>query len=128
MTPATLITYRESLPPDCPPEASEELAHARQVFRLVRTTPPTDCDFRSQRTEKPNRIFRGVSECRVRGLSVFAERIDAEGALRFPTLRGRSICRVQLREGAGRIQQTGRPSHHTWWPFADYDILAHCDA
>ena len=120
--------YRESLPPDCPPETSKEIVHVRYVFRLVRTTTPTDCDFRSQRAENPDRIFCGVPECRVRGLSVFAEHIDAERALRFPALRGRSIYRVLLREGAGRLQQTGRPSHHTWWPLADYDILAHCDA
>lgn len=121
-------SYREALPPNCPPATSEEIVHGRYVFRLVRTPPPTDCDFRSQRAEHPDRVFGGVSEYRVRGLSVLAEQIDAERALRFPTLRGRSVCRVLLREGAGRLQQIGRPPHHTWWPLADYDIFAHCDA
>ena len=119
-------TYRESLPPDCPPAASEEIIAERNVFRLVRTEPPTDDDFRSQRAEHPQRVFR-VSECRARGLSVYAERRDAEAALRLPALRGRLVCRVWLRKAAGRIQQTGRGSHHTWWPLADYDILAYCD-
>ena len=58
-------TYRESLPRDCPPAASEEIIAERNVFRLVRTEPPTDDDFRSQRAEHPQRVFR-VSECRAR--------------------------------------------------------------
>ena len=127
MIPATYGTYREPLPPDCPPATSEEIVRERHVFRLVRTVPPTDRDFRSHRAENPDRIFVGVSECRARGLSVFAARQHAENALRLPTLRGRFLCRLQLRAGAGRIQQTGRGSHHTWWPLADYDILANCE-
>jgi len=26
----------------------------------------------------------------------------------------------------GKIKQTGKKSHYTWWPFADFDILANC--
>ena len=89
-----------------------------QVF--VTANPPTASDFRSQRAESP------PTECQVRGLSVFAARQDAERALRLPNLRGCLLCRVQLEAGAGHIQQTGRPSHHTWWPLAAFDILARC--
>lgn len=46
---------------------------------------------------------------------------------KLPALRGKRICRVQLMAGAGRIRQTGKPSHHTWWPLADFDILGHCE-
>jgi hypothetical protein len=120
------MSYREELPEDCPPEAAEEIAVARSVFRLVRTRSPTLDDFRSQRSEKPQAIFN-ISECQARGLSVFAIRQDSEKALKLPTLRGRLICRVNLDTGAGRIQQTGKPSHHTWWPHAAFDILAHCE-
>ena len=119
------MSYRETLPDGCPPDAAEEIAESREVFRLVRGNPPTLDDFRSQRAEKPNAVFQ-VSECQARGLSVFAERRDSERALKLPTLRGRLICRLRLEPGAGRIQQTGRPSHHTWWPLAAVDILAHC--
>ena len=31
-----------------------------------------------------------------------------------------------LESGAGSMQQTGRPSHHTWWPLAEFDILGRC--
>lgn len=118
------MSYREPLPEGCPPEEAEEIAESREVFRLVRNNPPRFDDFRSQRAEKPDAVFQ-VTECQARGLSVFADRRDSERALKLPTLRGRLICRLRLEPGAGRIQQTGRPSHHTWWPLADFDILAH---
>lgn len=119
------MSYRETLPEGCPPDAGEEIAVSREVFRLVRGNPPTLEDFKSQRAEKPNAVFK-VSECQSRGLSVFTERRDSERALKLPTLRGRSICRLRLGSGAGRIQKTGQPSHHTWWPLVEFDILAHC--
>lgn len=119
------MSYREPLPEGCPPEAAEEIAAPREVFRLVRGNPPTADDFKSQRAEKPEAVFH-VSECQARGLSVFTDRPDSERALKLPTLRGRLICRLKLETGAGHIQQTGRPSHHTWWPLAAFDVLAHC--
>ncbi len=57
------MTYRESLPDDCPPDDAGEIAATRVVYRLVRNNPPTDDDFRSQRAERPDRVFRDVSEC-----------------------------------------------------------------
>jgi len=120
------MSYLEELPPDCPPATADEIAASRDVFRLVRTSPPTLDDFRSQRAEKPQAIFR-VSECQARGLSVFAVRQDSAKALKLPTLRDRLICRVRLEPGAGWIQETGKPSHHTWWPLAAFDILTHCN-
>ena len=119
------MSYREPLPEGCPPGAADEIAAPREVFRLVRGNPPTVDDFKSQRAEKPDAVFQ-VPECQARGLSVFAERRDSERALKLPTLRGRLICRLRLDTGAGRIQQTGRPSHHTWWPLAEFNILANC--
>ena len=120
------MNYREPLPDGCPPDTAEDIVQPRDVFRLVRTDPPTEEDFKSQRAEKPGHTFLGINECQARGLSVHAERRDSEKALKLPKLRGRLICRLRLGLGSGKIQQTGRPSHHTWWPLADYDVLAQC--
>ena len=120
------MNYREPLPEGCPPDAAEDTIASREVFRLVRTSPPTEEDFTSQRAQNPGRDFGKISECQARGLSVFAERGDSQKALKLPRLRGRLICRVVLEKGAGSIQQTGQRSHHTWWPLADFDILAYC--
>lgn len=119
------MTYRESLPDDCPPGEAQEIDSPWVVYRLVRTSPPTDDDFRSQRAEKPKARFN-VCECRARGVSVYTDRLDAEDQKRKSRLKSRLVCRVTLTPGAGRIKKTSGPSHHTWWPYYDYDILTTC--
>jgi hypothetical protein len=120
------MNYRESLPEDCPPESADEITEARLVYRLVKGAPPTLNDFLSQRALKPGAKF-SVSECQARGLSVFTQKTDCVNLLKLPHLRSNQVALVRLEQGAGRLQQTGRPSHHTWWPLADFDILAHCE-
>ena len=119
------MSYREPLPEGCPPDSAEEIAAPREVFRLARSSPPTLNDFKSQRAEKPDAVFH-VSECQACGLSVFDDRRESERALKLPRLRGRLVCQLRLESGAGHILQTGRISHHTWWPLAAFDILGHC--
>lgn len=119
------MEYFETLPEGCPPDTAVKIDVERHVYRLVRTNPVTQNDFRSQRAEHPDKVF-SVPECQARGLSVFTERGDSENARKLPVLRRRLICRVRLTSGAGCILQTGKPSHHTWWPLADYDIVGHC--
>ena len=120
------MSYREPLPDGCPPATAEEINEPRRVFRLVRTNPPTEQDFRSQRAEKPTHRFPGISECRARGLSVYARQQHGRRALKLPSLRRRLLCSIQLSAGAGKIQQTGTRSHHTWWPLAEFNILVRC--
>ena len=121
--------FREPLPDDCPPQEAEGINVARTVFRLVGHSPPTDRDFRSQRAEHSGRVFRDVSECQARGLSVHTDARISENILRLPHMRrrGMMICRIALDEGSGYIQQTGiELSHYTWWPLATFDILKNC--
>lgn len=92
------------------------------MYRLVRTDPPDHTDFRSQRAENPNRHFN-VPECIARGVSVFSDQNVAGDLLRLPSQRGKLICELTLDNGAGFILKTGRPSHFTWWPFAEFDIV-----
>ena len=119
------MTFREPLPDGCPPPDAQEITQDIVFFRLVEGNPPTDDDFRSQRAQKPNNQF-GVPECQTRGLSVFSEISEAAKQLKRPNHNGKLICRVTLGQGAGYIVKTGRKSHFTWWPLADFDILNHC--
>lgn len=121
--PGVAMPYRELLPDGCPPEEAEEIAAPRIVYRLVWNSPPSNDDFGSQRALKPFARFN-VSECRARGLSVYARRGDAINRSRKRALRGTLVCRVSLQPGAGSILKTGGGSHYTWWPLADFDILA----
>ena len=119
------MTYRESLPDNCPPDTADEITSPRLVYRLVRNIPPINDDFRSQRAEKPTAQFN-VSECRARGVSVFTNLSDAERQTRRRNLRNLIPCLVTLTAGAGCIKKTGGSSHYTWWPYDGYDILANC--
>jgi hypothetical protein len=118
--------YREPLPDHCPPVEAQEVATEAYVFRLVRASPATDEDFMSQRAMKPNATFR-VDECIARGLSVWMTQVEAANARRLPTLRRTRVCRVRLDIGAGKLMQTFKPDHRTWWPYAAYPILSHCE-
>ena len=121
--------YREELPDDCPPQGAVEIAGETICYRLVQNTPPTEEDFRSQRALQPNQDFR-LSECRVRGLSVFMTPADADqAAKRSRNLQGTKVAKLTLEQGAGYIKKTGRKksSHHTWWPYKAFDILANCE-
>ena len=120
------MAFREPLPADCPPLAAEQITEPRIVYRIVRNDPPTNKDFRSQRAMFPDRPFPNASECQARGVSVHDDIGEAQLLLNMRNFRGCIICRVSLNRGAGYIQQTGRRSHFTWWPLADYDITANC--
>ena len=121
------MLYREPLPQGCPPSEADEIRSPRVVYRLVRSNPPTVDDFKSQRAEKPCQIFRNVTECQARGLSVRTELDAAIDLLKLRKMRGRKLCTVKMDLGAGRIMQTGKDPHHsTWWPLASFDILANC--
>jgi hypothetical protein len=117
-----VMSFREPLPEGCPPADAPLIASAIMVYRLVRTAPPTEADFRSQRAEHPDKYFS--NECLARGLSVHASRRDSEMAAKLPTLKGKQPCAVRLMPDSGHLKQTGKPSHHTWWPFASFDILS----
>ena len=116
------MSFREPLPEGCPPADAPVITTEVMVYRLVRTVPPTEEDFRSQRAENPEKYFS--NECLARGLSVHALRRDSEMATKLPNLKGRQPCAVRLSPASGHLKQTGKPSHHTWWPFASFDILS----
>lgn len=114
------ITYRESLPDDCPPDDAGEIAATRVVYRLVRNNPPTDDDFRSQRAERPDRVFRDVSECQARGVSVF----DSLNAAERLSTRGRLPSHL---ESWCREHPDNRRAFPSYLVAAgQYDILANC--
>ena len=120
------MAYREPLPDGCPPPEAEEITGPSTIFRIVWNNPPSDCDFKSQRALYPDRIFSNVSECVARGLSVTSDFDDAMRRTKRRRFRGAIICQLALDSGAGQIQQTGVPPHHTWWPLANFDIFANC--
>ena len=119
--------FREPLPDECPPDDAEEINGTLILYRLVNDKTVTEGDFDSNRYLFPTMKFR-VDECHARGVSVFANQGDIQRILKMRRHREKRICIVELSEGAGYIRPNGRDSHHTWWPFAKYDILGSCKA
>lgn len=116
--------YREPLPENCPPAQAKEVQQPQVFFRMVKTDPPTNYDFDSARAINPSRKFRMASECQARGVSLFVEPQQAM-ALK-DIVKAYLCCEITLSRGAGPILETQHGSHYTWWPLADFDILANC--
>lgn len=123
------LPYRDELPDGCPPSDALLINSETVVYRFLASPTPTEDDFTSHRVRWPDKVYSGVNECDVRGLSVF-DTLDetrmAKGATRL--MRRMVPCKVILREGAGAISPA-RPmdSHRTWWPFRHYPILDCCE-
>ena len=121
------LEYLEPLPDDCPPDDADEIVEPRIVYRLVRIDTPSLDDFRSFRALNPDRELRNVTECQMRGVSVFMNLKGVDSVRQRRNLRGMLICEVALDKGAGRILLTNpETSHCAWWPLAGFDILANC--
>lgn len=118
--------FRDELPDRCPPDDATEVRDVLEVFRLIKTNPPTQDDFRSQRTEQPQTHFN-TTECIARGLSVWVDRQGVENARKLPKFRNTMIGKIRLCPGAGWIMQTFKPTHRTWWPFKAFDPAASCE-
>lgn len=119
--------FLEVLPEGCPPSAAWTVEREQVVFRFVKTLPPALDDFASHHA-------RGIAKptdcpCRARGLSVLAtdDLTVVQKLKKLQFFKNKEICRVRLDAGAGKLQQTSEPPHHTWWPFDGFDILAHCE-
>lgn len=95
----------------------------------MESNPPTFDDFRSLRDLNPGLKYPGkLTECKANGVSVYID-IDAADDVRrnVDKFSESLICRVVLDKGAGRILLTDpNTTHCTWWPFAEYDIIANC--
>ena len=120
------IDYREKLPDGCPPADAQEISNVVVVFRLVRSDPPTDEDFKSLRALRPLQKF-GTPECVALGLSVHKDLKRCEKLASLPKFKGCFVAKLSLGPGAGKIKQTFSNSHHTWWPRCEYDITAICE-
>lgn len=118
--------YREELPEGCPPADAYAPLNGLRVFRLVAGLPPGEDDFRSYRALNPARVV-DVPECQPRGLSVYTKADDAEKQRKLPRFKNKVTCAVSLNDSSGKIKQTSSPSHHTWWPSAQFRILENCE-
>ena len=99
--------FREKLPVGCPPVDARWIEKRQDFYRLVKSNPPTEDDFKSNRVKNPGKppYPDPVQECMSCGLSVFCDQGAAKRMLNLPKFRDYLICRVPLIEGAGFLKK-----------------------
>lgn len=113
-------SWVEKLPIDCPPEDAIS-PEGLDLFRLVKSNPPTIEDFFPNPQNWPNKKFK-MSECIAKSVSLFT-RIDRLIDLKkLPRHRDKLIAKVILYHKDGLIKQTfSDVNHHSWWRTTEFN-------
>jgi len=108
--------FMEALPPACPPEDAV-LRVYEQVWRFVRTNPPSDKDFQSY-AGLGKRPPPEMDPCRWASCSLFASKRTAY--LFLPKLRNRFrfLARLQITDKCGYTKLTR--AHIDFWRFETF--------
>jgi hypothetical protein len=113
------MQFPSDWPPGCPPEDAVDADGP--VYRLVKSNPATPDDMQSHHEKQTMLNHPACLRC---GLSVFRTRGDAEHQhAAYPKL-GKFVASGTLRPEHGKVKQTGRPTHTTWWVYDGVDRLA----
>ena len=116
--------YTEQLPPNCPPD--EATGVNATLFRACDSDPPTDEDFTSHVESQLHRKRRRADPaiCTHWGLSVWTSRDDAAHAQQLlDWLKPKYIFSGDVRPADGKLAQTGKLGHHTFWPYLGVHLI-----
>lgn len=117
-----MTDWFEELPEQCPPK--ESITPTGQVYyRLSKSSPPTSEDFLSQRANNPTRVFKNVSECISRSLSVWDNVDKCLNITKLPRHKGKShVVQITLNGGDGQILKTFGENHYSWWRSTTFNL------
>lgn len=115
--------FAEALPDGCPPAEAIE-PQQMTVYRLLETQSPCATDFASHAARWPDRYG---SRCIEYAVSVYTQRDDLSYLLGMPVHRNKVVGRLTLSPISGRIQKTGKRSHHSWWRYQGFDAISACE-
>jgi hypothetical protein len=114
------MTFRESLPDTCPPQAPRHPQHP-YLWRLLRDGQPVDADFDSQYLRNPKRTF--PDPCSARAVSLITSLDICRAASKSPRMRGFThAVRVKCCPSLG-VWDQDKPEHVNWWPLKAVDVL-----
>ncbi len=113
----------EELPDRCPPDNAFD-PDGMTFYRLARTNPITENDFLSQRQLYPNTIFKEVSECIARSLSIWDNFDKCTNVMKLPRHKKnpKVVMQLYLRTGDGVVLQTFKENHYSWWRTTNFDL------
>jgi hypothetical protein len=107
-----LMEFPAHFPERCPPKTSSEAKG--DLFRFVANKPPQATDFVSHHLL--GKKYDKEKHCEACGLSVLVSEADVKQFLRAtPSFRKKYVAKGRVSPDWGKIAQTGKFSHHTWW-------------
>ena len=119
--------FKNNLPPDCPETKYRTCEDDLVCYHITKSFPPTDQDFKTQVQKNEKRAKKPPKQlCKASGLSVLKDISDVINIVDTFPENGSYILKGVIRYNIdGVVKQTPhetiRPSHHTWYPFADVD-------
>lgn len=119
-----MVVFSVGRLPNCPPSNAEQTEAV--FFRACDSNPPTEEDFISHAESLlPRKRNRADSaNCAHWGLSGWISHEEAKHAQAvFDWLKPKFIFSTKISTASGRLLQTGRPSHYTFWPCHDFNLL-----
>lgn len=109
----TLIIFTDPELGPCPPRTATN--DGINVYRFVKSDPPTDLDFLSTKSEYPHRDFKPQEKCIAHGVSVFMTKTEAlKKQQRFKNLAIKLLAYGYIPKENGVYLETGY-EHLTWW-------------
>jgi hypothetical protein len=104
--------FPKHFPEQCPPDTASDVRG--ELFRFVTHKPPDASDFVSHYSL--GKKFDKGKLCQACGLSVLLTEADVKECLKTsPFFRKKYIARGRVAPEWGKIAQTGKGAHHTWW-------------
>lgn len=118
-----LYQWAEKLPKNCPPPDAYQ-PKGEVFYRVLKGDPAKEEDFYSQRRLAPNQVFKDVSECTARAVSLFANEKYARDLLKIPKFKGGLVAEVELHPQDGLVLETKhRTTHYSWWRSTAFNFM-----
>lgn len=114
------MIWHEELPQNCPPKNSKE-PNGDEFYRLCAGNPALSSDFWSQKKENPHRKFGGIPPCVLSSVSIWNDKNKCLELKKFPTQKNKKLGKVILNPSHGKIENTFKPNHFSWWRSNNFD-------
>lgn len=115
------MTYRETLPPSCPPSNPSPPVQT-VLWRLLSSSQVTIADFDSQYKKKPTRNFR--DPCTARSVSLITELEVCRTVAKSPRYTGFTHAVAVTHDPSSGVWDHDHGNHVNWWPYSSADPLA----
>jgi len=116
------MSFREPLPPLCPPTDAKQQAYPA-AYRLLETNPPPTNSFDSY--NKLNKPPYDADPCIRAACSLFRSKKEALTAIKLPGLKGHSfIAELDIPAGAGVSKCNDKNGHIRMWMYDTFDPIS----